>query len=162
MMMLLVAFLWAAGAAMAADVLIVDHPAYRSDPLAGPAVAEVVAGMPVVLRAGVVNVTPFGSSSSFTCMDPETVRVVYAIEGGEEKELKLHRESACQIDIAARLPQDLPLGLVQAWLTDAAGRKYGPARMAVVATRVGILNRLDQSWKRMPAAARLLQLGQPA
>lgn len=147
----------------AEDVLIADHPAYRSDPLYPAPHTEVVPGLPIVIRAGVVNITSFSRSSSFSCVDPATVRAVL-IRNGEtaETELPLRRESACQIDIETRLPEDLPLGPAEAWFYDAGGKKYGPAKLVAVPTRIGILNRLDQSWKRMPALARRLAIGEQA
>jgi len=147
----------------AEDVLIADHPAYRSDPLYPASQTEVVPGLPIVIRAGVVNITPFSRSSSFSCVDPATVRAVL-IRNGEtaETELPLRRHSACQIDIETRLPEDLPPGPAEAWLYDATGRKYGPANLLAVPTRIGILNRLDQSWNGMPALARRLAIGEQA
>lgn len=147
----------------AEDVLIADHPAYRSDPLYPAPQTEVVPGLPIVIRAGVVNITSFSRSSSFSCVDPATVRAVL-IRNGETAEtaLPLRRDSACQIDIETRLPDNLPLGPAEAWLYDATGRKYGPAKLLAVPTRIGILNRLDQSWKGMPALARRLAIGEQA
>jgi hypothetical protein len=146
-------------ALQAENVLFLDHPIYRSNLLSRRPVTDVVAGMPVVLRAAQETVTPTSTSVSLRCIDPTKARAAGLVVGDSAQiEVRVERESNCEYQ--AILPPDLPPGPVEAFFHDGEGIRYGPAHLNVVSTRIGVLNSLDPAWLRMPAAAAIVNAHQ--